>query len=135
MFRVIRNDKRKGGSLIMSQHKKINYIELPSKDLAKTKFFFTSVFHWSFKDYGPEYCAIEDAGIDGGFYVSDKTTLTSNGSALIVIYSNNLESTLDEVLHYGGSIVKPVFSFPGGRRFHFLDPNGNEFAVWSDLNS
>lgn len=116
----------------MNQHKTINYIELPAKDIEKTKLFFTAVFNWSFKDYGPDYCAIENAGLDGGFYASDMESLTSNGSALVVIYSNSLEKTLSEVVAHGGVIAKSIFSFPGGRRFHFLDPNGNEWAVWSD---
>ena len=117
----------------MSQHEKINYIELPAKDFDQTKLFFSSVFDWSFVDYGEDYIAFENAGIDGGFYRSDLSASSSNGSALIVFYSNDLEATQAKIEGAGGVLVQNIFSFPGGRRFHFTDPNGNEFAVWSDL--
>ena len=118
--------------LFMHEHEKINYVELPSKDIDLTKDFFKKVFHWQFEDYGPEYTAFCNAGIEGGFYKSDLNSSTKNGSALIVFYSFDLESSLSKITGAGGSIIKPVFSFPGGRRFHFCDPTGNEFAVWSD---
>lgn len=114
------------------QHEKINYLELPSRDLDKTKAFFQAALGWEFTDYGPEYSAFANAGIDGGFYLTDKTLSTDNGSALLVLYSDNLEQTEATLIAAGASILKPVFSFPGGRRFHFADPNGNEYAVWSD---
>ena len=116
----------------MNLHEKINYVELPAKDLAATKAFFQSVFGWSFVDYGPEYTAFSDQGLDGGFFKSDLASSTQNGAALIVFYSNQLEATLAKVEKAGGSIVRPIFSFPGGRRFHFTEPSGNEFAVWSE---
>ncbi|HZM20234.1 MAG TPA: VOC family protein [Anaerolineales bacterium] len=116
----------------MNLHEKINYVELPAKDLPATKAFFQSVFGWSFVDYGPEYTAFSDQGLDGGFFKSDLASSTEKGAALIVFYSNQLEATLAKVEKAGGSIVKPIFSFPGGRRFHFTEPSGNEFAVWSE---
>jgi predicted enzyme related to lactoylglutathione lyase len=116
----------------MNQHEKINYVELPAKDLAATKAFFESVFGWSFVDYGPEYTAFENQGLDGGFFQSDLTSSTENGAALIVFYSDQLEATLAKVQKAGGSILKPIYSFPGGRRFHFMEPSGNEFAVWGE---
>jgi uncharacterized protein len=116
----------------MNQHEKINYVEFPAKDLAGTKTFFQSVFGWSFTDYGPEYIAFENQGLDGGFFQSDLTSSTANGAALIVLYSNQLEATLAKVEQAGGSILRPIYSFPGGRRFHFTEPSGNEFAVWSE---
>jgi len=119
----------------MNEHEKINYIEFPAKDIEATKAFFTSAFGWSFVDYGPEYVAFSDAGIDGGFFKSDLNVSTDNGSALIVFYSNDLEKTLSKIESAGGSIIKPVYSFPGGHRFHFSDPNGNEYAVWSDSDA
>lgn len=119
----------------MNQHEKINYIELPAKDLSISKQFFTAVFGFSFVDYGPEYTAFFNAGINGGFYKSDLTTSTQTGSALVVFYSKNLEQTRSNIERSGGLIIKPVFSFPGGRRFHFSDPNGNEYAVWSDIKA
>lgn len=115
----------------MSNHEKINYVEFPAKDIAATKTFFGAVFDWSFVDYGPEYVAFDNAGIDGGFFKSDSVVSTDNGSALIVFYSDQLEQTLEKIKTAGGSVIKPIFEFPGGRRFHFGDPNGNEFAVWS----
>lgn len=119
----------------MNEHEKINYVEFPAKDIEKAKAFFTTVFGWSFDDYGPEYSAFSNEGLDGGFFKSDLSTSTENGSALIVFYSKDLEGTLSRIEAAGGSIIKPIFSFPGGRRFHFGDPNGNEYAVWSDVNA
>lgn len=116
----------------MKESGKINYIEMPSSDLLETKRFFKSAFGWSFVDYGTEYTAIENAGIDGGFYKSDKKAITENGSVLVILYSSELENALEKVISEGGEIIKDIFSFPGGRRFHFSDPNGNEYAVWSE---
>jgi predicted enzyme related to lactoylglutathione lyase len=116
----------------MNLHEKINYIELPAKDLAATKAFFESAFGWSFVDYGPEYTAFENQGLDGGFFKSDLASSTQNGAALIVFYSNQLEATLAKVEKAGGLILRPIYSFPGGRRFHFTEPSGNEFAVWGE---
>ena len=116
----------------MNLHEKMNYVELPAKDLAATKAFFQSAFGWSFVDYGPEYTAFSDQGLDGGFFKSDLASSSQKGAALIVFYSNQLEATLAKVEKAGGSIVKPIYSFPGGRRFHFTEPSGNEFAVWSE---
>ncbi|WP_024461841.1 VOC family protein [Marinimicrobium sp. LS-A18] len=116
----------------MKETGKINYVEIPSRDLEATKAFFTSAFGWSFVDYGPEYVAIENAGIDGGFYKSDKVSSPESGSVLVVLYSSELEETLTKVTSSGGKVVQHIFDFPGGRRFHFTDPNGNEYAVWSE---
>ena len=119
----------------MNEHEKINYVEFPAKDIEAAKAFFTEVFGWSFTDYGPEYTVFTDEGINGGFYKSDLTASTDNGSALIVFYSEALEQTQSKIENAGGTIVKPIFSFPGGRRFQFGDPNGNEYAVWSDVEA
>jgi uncharacterized protein len=116
----------------MNENEKINYIEIPAKDIKQTKAFFKSVFGWLFNDFGPEYTAFSDAGINGGFYKSEKAASTENGSVLIVFYSKDLKKTQTKIINSGGSIIKPVFKFPGGRRFHFGDPNSNEYAVWSD---
>jgi len=118
----------------MNEPEKINYVEFPAKDIEATKAFFTKVFGWSFVDYGPDYTAFSGESIDAGFFKSDLTVSTENGSALIVFYSKDLEQTQSKIENAGGSIIKPIFSFPGGRRFHFDDPNGNEYAVWSDAN-
>ncbi|MCY7297145.1 VOC family protein [Alteromonas sp. a30] len=117
----------------MPDHEKLNYVEFPASDLTATKTFFEAVFGWSFTDYGPEYTAFSDQGLDGGFFTSPLSNQTENGGALLIFYSNNLEATLNKVEANQGKIAKPIFSFPGGRRFHFIEPSGNEFAVWSDL--
>ncbi len=119
----------------MTNHEKINYIEFPAKDMQAAKDFFTAVFGWSFVDYGPDYISFSDAGIDGGFVKSDVAASSEKGGALIVFYSNKLEQTQANIKGAGGSIIKPIFAFPGGRRFHFTDPNGNEYAVWSDADA
>lgn len=114
---------------------KINYIEFPSQDLEATKAFFEKAFKWSFTDYGPEYIAFSDSGIDGGFYKADLASTTEGGSALVVLYSVDIDSSLSSVKRAGGIIVKDIFTFPGGRRFHFMEPSGNELAVWTDVGA
>ncbi|MGJ8669853.1 MAG: VOC family protein [Oceanococcus sp.] len=116
----------------MNQHEIINYIELPAKNMAATKAFFQAAFAWAFVDSGPDYTAFSNQGLDGGFYSADLASTPQNGGALIVFYSENLEETLAKVEHAGGTIAKTIFPFPGGRRFHFVEPSGNEFAVWSE---
>lgn len=118
----------------MTRHEKINYVEFPAADLQSTKSFFQKAFGWSFTDYGPEYTAFSGQGLDGGFFQANLKASTANGSALLVFYSDNLESTLLKVTDAGGTVIKPIFSFPGGRRFHFTEPSGNEFAVWSEAD-
>jgi len=118
----------------MNINDKINYVEFPARDIEATKTFFTAVFGWDFTDYGPEYTAFSDQGINGGFYRSDSASSTETGGALIVLYSDTLEGVQERVERAGGSILKPIFSFPGGRRFHFAEPSGNELAVWSDVD-
>lgn len=116
----------------MSAHNKIDYLEMPTTDMEATKAFFAEVFEWMFMDYGPEYSSFLGEGMNGGFYASDKVMSTANGSALVVLYSKSLEQTQGKVEAEGGKIIKPIFTFPGGRRFHFTDPTGNEYAVWSE---
>lgn len=116
----------------MNKHEKINYLEYPAKDLAKTKAFFEEAFNWVFTDYGPEYCAFDNQGLEGGFYKSNLVSRADKGAALTVFYSDKLQVTLEKVVVAGGVIVKPIFNFPGGRRFHFIEPSGNEFAVWTE---
>ncbi len=118
----------------MTRHHKINYVEFPSRGLEATKSFFSAVFGWSFTDYGPDYASFSREGLDGGFFTSDMASSTDNGGALIILYSDRLEETLSMVEAAGGAIIKPIFAFPGGRRFHFTEPSGNEFAVWSEVD-
>lgn len=116
----------------MPRHEKINYVEFASLDLAASKRFFASAFGWSFEDYGPDYAAFSDEGLDGGFFRAEAAGRTERGSTLVVLYSDALEATLAKVEAAGGEVVKPIFDFPGGRRFHFVEPGGNELAVWGE---
>ncbi len=109
--------------------KQIEYVEFGTTDIAVVKEFYSAVFGWSFVDWGPEYSSFEDSGLKGGFLKAEKV---STGGALVVIYASDLAAVEAAVVDHGGSIVKPVFSFPGGRRFHFTDPSGNLLAVWSE---
>lgn len=108
-------------------HHHIDYVEFAGKDLSATKAFYTEAFGWKFVDYGPEYTAFEKVGIDGGFQAQAPTA-----KPLVILYSNDLESSVEAVKAAGGTISQPIFTFPGGRRFHFADPAGNELAVWSE---
>lgn len=114
-----------------SKHHSINYIELPSHDLSVTKEFYRSAFGWTFTDWGDDYVSFEGAGIDGGFHSNGEVTVQKPG-VLVVLYSENLEATLEVITAKGMNITMPIFSFPGGRRFQFQDPSGNELAVWSE---
>ena len=107
----------------------INYVEFYAKDLEKIKTFYSEAFGWVFTDYGPTYTAFSESGLQGGFEKSDGEII--NG-ALIVIYHKNLDIIREHVIKANGTISKAIFSFPGGRRFQFIDPSGNELAVWSD---
>lgn len=116
----------------MDRHEKIDYVEFAAKDMEATRAFFAEVFGWSFTDYGPDYTDSPGGGIMTGFFRANRQSSPASGGALVTFYSSNLEATLDKVEQAGGTIVKPIFSFPGGRRFQFTEPSGNEFAVWSD---
>ena len=116
----------------MSSEISINYIELQVKDIDIAKKFYGEAFGWTFQDFGPDYCAFNDGQMDGGFFRSGLSSSTASGGVLVVLYTEELEDTKDLIIANGGKIVKEIFSFPGGRRFQFEDPNGNELAVWSD---
>jgi len=107
----------------------INYVEFKAKDLEKIKEFYNKSFDWTFTDYGPTYTAFSDSGLEGGF---EKTEYEIMNGALVVLYHTNLDLIKNKIIKSGGEISKDIFSFPGGRRFHFIDPAGNELAVWSD---
>ncbi len=110
----------------------IDYIEMPSRNLAETKRFFANLFGWSFEDYGPDYASFDDGRMTGGFFTSDKTAGVDSGGVLIVFYHPDLAAKAAEVKKLGGEITRDIFDFPGGRRFHFKEPGGGEFAVWSE---
>ena len=114
----------------MRETGKLDYLEMPAQNgtIDSVKAFYANAFAWSFTDYGPSYSAFSE-GLDGGFYGDAHQ---GTGKPLPVIYSHDLEDTLRRVEEAGGRIVKPIFEFPGGKRFHFIDPAGNELAVWSE---
>lgn len=116
----------------MLQDQKIDYVEFPAADFDAVQAFYESAFGWEFTDYGPEYRAFTDGRLNGGFRHAELKSITANGSALVILYAEDLEGTRDKVTSSGGTIIEDIFSFPGGRRFQFADPNGNELAVWSD---
>ena len=109
--------------------KQINYVEFYAPDLEVVKKFYSEVFGWTFTDYGSNYVAFTDSGLDGGFEKIDTEVI--NG-ALVVLYHRDLEGIKTKVLANGGLLTKDIFSFPGGRRFQFKDPSGNELAIWSE---
>ena len=113
----------------MAANLKIDYIEMPASDFDAVEAFYTSVFNWTFENFGDEYRAFSDGKIDGGFYRSANVASVDAGATLIIFYADHLEEVESDVIAAGGVIVKPIFSFPGGRRFQFTDPHGNELAV------
>lgn len=109
----------------MVEDGQLSYIEFPAGDLVPLKDFYREALGWSFTDYGPSYAAFQ-AGLAGGFQADASAGLTK---PLAVLYAQDLEGMEMKIRAAGGRIVQPIFSFPGGRRFHFLDPSGNELAV------
>lgn len=111
----------------MRSNGKLDYIEIQAAAgaLDSVKAFYSAAFGWSFTDYGPTYSGFSE-GLDGGFDTE------STGKPLPILFSTDIEESLRAVEEAGGRIVKPIFAFPGGRRFHFLDPAGNELAVWAE---
>ena len=108
---------------------RIDYVELPSTDLDAAKSFYAAAFGWGFTDYGPTYAGFENAGLDGGLAAADAAMTTV---PLVILKADDLESALARVEAAGGTITAPIFEFPGGRRFHFRDPAGNELGVWGE---
>jgi predicted enzyme related to lactoylglutathione lyase len=105
-----------------------DYVEFTVHDIARAKAFYQAVFGWTFTDYGPAYASFDDGRVGGGL-TTDGTP--HPGGPLVVFYAADLDATLAKVKAAGGTVVKPPFAFPGGRRFHFTDPDGTEVAVWS----
>jgi predicted enzyme related to lactoylglutathione lyase len=112
-----------------NRDRRIDYIEFPSNNMEATKSFYTQVFDWKFQDYGPDYISFSDGGIAGGFRKGEVPKLSS---PLVVVFVDDLPATERRVKAAGGAITKEIFSFPGGSRFHFQDPNGNELAAWHE---
>lgn len=130
---------REGEERPMIADNSIHYVELRATDMAATKRFYTEAFGWGWTDYGPDYAAITGAGLDGGVRLDPDSSAPSARPdilpALVILYARDLEAAEARVRAAGGEIVRPIFAFPGGRRFHFLDPAGNELAVWSDAGA
>ena len=116
----------------MSADRQIDYVEFPAGDFEAVQAFYTTVFGWTFTDWGPDYCSFADGRLSGGFFRSEKVSHTDQGAALVVLFAEDLEATLQRVVDHGGRQSQEIISFPGGRRFQFCDPHGNELAVWSD---
>lgn len=115
----------------MNQHHKINYIEFAAKNLESTESFFKKAFSSQFTHYGPDYMDCNHGGLMVGFYRSDLKSVQATGGAMLTFYSDDLEASLTLIESLGCNITKEIFSFPGGRRFQFAEPSGNELAIWS----
>ena len=111
------------------QDRRVDYVEFMTTNIEETKRFYSEVFSWEFTDYGPEYTSFSDGRLGGGFALAPEV---ATGGPLIVLYATNLGAIESSIRESGGRIVREIFEFPGGHRFHFTDPSGNELAVWSD---
>jgi predicted enzyme related to lactoylglutathione lyase len=112
---------------------RIDYVEFSVADIARSRGFYGGAFGWSFKDYGPSYCEFQDGRLTGGFALAGgDASRKGGGGPLVILYADDLAKTQGRIEEAGGAITKPIYSFPGGRRFHFADPDGYELAVWSD---
>ena len=121
---------KRGASMSQSQQdRRIDYVEFLTSNMSETKEFYSGVFDWEFTDYGPDYTSFNDGRLSGGFTVATEVVA---GGPLVVIYAENLEDIESRIRESGGRVIRRIFEFPGGRRFHFVDPSGNELAVWSD---
>jgi predicted enzyme related to lactoylglutathione lyase len=115
----------------MRAERQIDYIEIPVIDPAKARDFFAALMGWEFKDWGPDYISFRDGRLDGGFRRCEEPPPPN--SVLLVFFSEDLERDRDRVVELGASISQDIFEFPGGRRFHLVDPLGNEYAIWGEL--
>lgn len=113
----------------MSAENQIDYVEIPVTDLNRARDFFSSMFGWTFQEWGEDYMSFNDGRLDGGFRRASEPAPSSG--VLLIFYSDNLERDVDRVKELGARISEDIFAFPGGRRFHFVDPVGNEYAIWS----
>jgi predicted enzyme related to lactoylglutathione lyase len=113
---------------------RIDYVEFSVGDIGRSRNFYGEAFGWSFKDYGPSYCEFSDGRLTGGFALRGNGIpgRINGGGPLVILYARDLDETRSRIEQVGGEILMPAYSFPGGRRFHFADPDGYELAVWSD---
>lgn len=114
----------------MRPENRIDYVEIPVSDPVQARKFFAALFGWEFQEWGPDYLSFNDGRLDGGMYRAE--TPASTSGVLLVFYSEDLTRDIQRVTDLGGSICKEIFEFPGGHRFHFQDPGGNEYAMWSE---
>ena len=114
----------------MSTENRIDYVEIPVADVPRARAFLEAMFGWTFREWGDDYLSFSDGRLNGGIRKSDEPAPSSG--VLLVFYSADLERDVERVQELGGKISQEIFSFPGGRRFHFVDPAGTEFAIWSD---
>lgn len=116
----------------MRVEKRIDYVEIPVTDLKKAREFFSALFDWSFQEWGDDYMSFNDGRLEGGFRRAAEAAPATG--VLIVFFSTDIERDFDRVQELGATISEPIFPFPGGRRFHFVDPTGTEFAIWSAIS-
>lgn len=109
---------------------RLDYLEFATRDLAAAQAFYTAAFGWTFTGYGPDYASFTDGRLNGGFFTAPDAPAKTN--PLAILYAADLESAAQRITTAGGTLSKPTFDFPGGRRFHFTDPTGLELSVWSD---
>ena len=114
----------------MREENRIDYVEIPATDLPRARAFLEAMFGWTFQEWGDDYLGFSDGNLNGGLRKAD-TAAPATG-VLLVFYSADLERDVKRVQELGGRISQEIFSFPGGRRFHFIDPVGTEFAIWSE---
>lgn len=114
----------------MRAENRIDYVEIPVTDIRKARAFLEAMFGWSFKEWGDEYLSFSDGRLNGGIRLAPEAAPAAG--VLLVFYSDDLERDVERVKDLGGTISQDIFSFPGGRRFHFVDPAGTEYAIWAE---
>ena len=118
-----------------NDHHKIHYIELPALSVETMKAFYGEAFGWTFTDYGPQYSAFQGAGVEGGFEESREYIAPRKPGAFVILYSDDLQASQVAIKNAGGEICVETYSFPGGKRFHFKDPSGNELGIWTSVQA
>jgi predicted enzyme related to lactoylglutathione lyase len=114
------------------RHHAIDYVEIPVIDVAAAKAFYRSAFGWTFTDYGPDYAGIQDPARSAEAGGLAKTDAVRSGGLVVLLFSEDLNASVDAVVAAGGRIVNGPYEFPGGRRFEFTDPSGNQLGVWAE---
>lgn len=113
----------------MRAENRIDYVEIPVTDPIKAREFFAALFGWEFQEWGADYISFSDGRLDGGLRRSAEPAPASG--VLLVFYSEDLVRDTQRITELGGTISQDIFEFPGGRRFHFVDTVGNEYAMWT----